>query len=220
MRPRARPHRRCSLAANQAVRIDPATYEPVASVAVGTDPAAVVGGGGSVWVASRQDGTVSVVDPDTNRVQVTIPASGSGPVGQGGPGLAFASGSLWVANYDQRQVVRVEPDADPTAIIPVRASPTAVVAAQDAVWVAGRTQSGGGLVARIDAGANQSSARQSRYATHRPDWPSPRTGRRSGWPRPPTRPSTGSTPPPAAWSSRSTSQRLPTRRHTGTAPSG
>jgi YVTN family beta-propeller protein len=142
------------LAANRAVRIDPATYEPVAAVAVGTDPAAVVGGGGSVWVASR-DGTVNVVDPDTNRVQVTIPASGSGPVGQGGPGLVFASGSLWVANYDQRQVVRVEPDADPTAMIPVRASPTAIVAAQDAVWVAGRTQTGGGLVVRIDAGANQ-----------------------------------------------------------------
>jgi YVTN family beta-propeller protein len=142
-------------AANHAVRIDPATYEPAASVAVAPDPAAVVGGGGSVWVASRQDGTVSVVDPVTNRVQVTIPASGSGPVGQGGPGLAFASGSLWVANYDQRQVVRVEPDAEPTARIPVRASPTAVVAAQDAVWVAGRTQTGGGLVARIDAGANR-----------------------------------------------------------------
>jgi len=98
---------------------------------------------------------VTVVDPAANRVQVTIPASGSGPVGPGGPGLAFASGSLWVANYDQRQVVRVEPDADPTARISVRASPTAVVAAQDAVWVAGRTQSGGGLVVRIDAGANR-----------------------------------------------------------------
>ena len=98
---------------------------------------------------------MTVVDPAANRVQVTIPASGSGPVGPGGPGLVFASGSLWVANYDQRQVVRVEPDADPTARISVRASPTAVVAAQDAVWVAGRTQSGGGLVARIDAGANQ-----------------------------------------------------------------
>jgi DNA-binding beta-propeller fold protein YncE len=142
------------VAANRAVRIDPATYEPVAAVAVGTDPSAVVSGGGSVWVASR-DGTVSVVDPNTNRLQVIIPASGSGPVGQGGPGLAFASGSLWVANYDQRQVVRVEPDAEPTARIPVRASPTAIVAAQDAVWVAARTQSGGGLVVRIDAGANQ-----------------------------------------------------------------
>jgi YVTN family beta-propeller protein len=143
------------LAANHSIRIEPATYEPVASVTVGTDPAAVIGGGGSVWVASRQDGTVSVVDPDTNQVQQAIPASGSGPVGPGGPGLAFASGSLWVANYDQRQVVRVEPDADPTARISVRASPTAIVAAQDAVWVAARTQSGGGLVARIDTGANQ-----------------------------------------------------------------
>jgi YVTN family beta-propeller protein len=143
------------LAANRAVRINPATYEPVAAVAVGTDPAAVAAGGGSVWVANRRDGSVSVVDPDTNRVQATIPASGSGPVGQGGPGLAFASGSLWVANAAQQQVARVEPDADPTALIPVRASPNAIVAADDAVWVAGRTQSGGGLVARIDAGTNQ-----------------------------------------------------------------
>jgi YVTN family beta-propeller protein len=143
------------LAANQAVRIDPATYEPVASVAVGTNPSAVVGGDGLVWVANRRDGTVRVIDPATNRVQVTIPASGSGPVGPGGPGLVFASGSLWVANYDQRQVARVEPDADPTAIIPIRASPNAIVAAQDTVWVAARTQSGRGLVARIDADANQ-----------------------------------------------------------------
>jgi YVTN family beta-propeller protein len=139
------------LAANQAVRIDPATYDPDAAVAVGTNPSAVVGGGGLVWVANRRDGTVSVIDPATNRVQVTIPASGSGPVGPGGPGLVFASGSLWVANYHQRQVARVEP----TAIIPVRASPNAIVAAQDTVWVAGRTQSGRGLLARIDADANQ-----------------------------------------------------------------
>jgi YVTN family beta-propeller protein len=144
------------LAANHAVRIDPATYEPVAAVPVGTDPAAVVGGGGLVWVANRQDGTATVVDPGTNRVQETLPASGSGPVGEGGPGLAFASGSLWVANADQRQVTRGEPDADP---IPIRvnARPNALAAAPDAdaVWVAAGTESGGGLLARIDAGTNQ-----------------------------------------------------------------
>jgi len=143
-------------AADRAVRIDPATYEPDAAVAVGPDPAAVIGGGGLVWVANRQDGTVTVIDPTTNQVQVTIPASGSGPVGPGGPGLAFASGSLWVANAAQRQVARVEPGADPTPI-PVRASPNAIVADPDAdaVWVAARTQSGGGRLVRIDAGTNQ-----------------------------------------------------------------
>jgi YVTN family beta-propeller protein len=144
------------LAADRAVRIDPATYEPEAAVAVGTDPSAVVGGGGLVWLASRRDGTVSVVDPATDRVQVTIPASGSGPTGQGGPGLAFTSGSLWVANATQQQVARVEPDAEP---IPIRvnARPNALAAAPDAdvVWVAARTESGRGLVARIDAGSNQ-----------------------------------------------------------------
>jgi YVTN family beta-propeller protein len=143
-------------AANHAIRIDPTTYEPVAAVAVGTDPAAVASGGGLVWVANRQDGTVTVIDPGANRVQETLPASGSGPVGPGGPGLAFASGSLWVADADQQQVTRAEPDADP---IPIRvnARPNALAAAPDAdaVWVAAGTESGGGLLVRIDAGTNQ-----------------------------------------------------------------
>jgi YVTN family beta-propeller protein len=144
------------LAANRAVRIDPASFQAEAAVAVGTDPVAVAGGGGLVWVANRRDGTVTVVDPGTNRVQETIPASGSWPVGQGGPGLTFASGSVWVTNADQRRVARVEPGADPTTI-PVDVSPSAIAAAPDAdiVWVAGRTRSGGGLLARIDARTNQ-----------------------------------------------------------------
>jgi YVTN family beta-propeller protein len=143
-------------AANHAVRIDPTTYELVAAVPVGTDPAAVAGGGGSVWVANRQDGSVTVVNPDTNQVQQTIPTSGSGPVGQGGPGLAFASGSLWLANTVQGRVARIEPGADTTGI-PVGASPITIAAAPgaDAVWVAARTRSGGGLVARIDPTSNQ-----------------------------------------------------------------
>jgi YVTN family beta-propeller protein len=143
-------------AADHAVRIDPATFQTVAPVAVGPDPAAVAAGGGLVWVANRRDGTVTVVDPGANRVQETLPASGSGPVGESGPGLAFASGSLWVANAAQREVTRVEPDADP---IPIRvdARPNALAAAPDAdaVWVAAQTQGGGGLLARIDTGTNE-----------------------------------------------------------------
>ena len=208
-------------AANQAVRIDPATYKLVAAVPVGTDPAAVVGGGGLVWVANRRDGTVTVVDPDTNRVQQTIPASGSGPVGPGGPGLAFASGSLWLANATQRQVARVEPDADPTPI-PVGASPIAIAAAPDAdaVWVAARTQSGGGLVARIDALTNQ--VDHDDPAAPPPDRAGHHPGRADGLGGHRRRPD----PPPhrhrhrPAWSSGSSSHRPPTRRHTGTAPSG
>jgi len=76
------------------------------------------------------------------------------PDRQGGPGLAYASGSLWVANTAQRRVARTEPGADPTPIPVEGASPIAIVAAQDAVWVAARTQRGRGLLARIDAGAN------------------------------------------------------------------
>jgi YVTN family beta-propeller protein len=137
-------------AANQAVRIDAASYQ-LAAVGVVTDPVAVTGGGGLVWVASR-DGAVTAVDPATNQVQETLPASGSGPVGQGGPGLAFASGSLWVANTDQRQVARAALDTDAIAI-EVDASPVALAASADAVWMVGRAQ-GGGLLARIDTPTN------------------------------------------------------------------
>jgi virginiamycin B lyase len=94
-----------------------------------------------------------VVDPATNQVQETLPASGSGPVGPGGPGLAFASGNLWVANTDQGQVARAALDTDATAIA-VSASPVALATSPDVVWVVGRAQ-GGGLLARIDALTNQ-----------------------------------------------------------------
>jgi YVTN family beta-propeller protein len=139
------------VAPNHAVRIDSATYQQ-ATVAVGTDPTAVTGGEGLVWVANR-DGTVTVVDPATNQVQETLPASGSGPVGRGGPGLSFAGGNLWVANTTQRQVARAALDTDATPIA-VDASPIALAASLDAVWVVGRAQSGG-LLARIDALTNQ-----------------------------------------------------------------
>jgi YVTN family beta-propeller protein len=145
-------------AANQVVRINPATLEDSAAATVGTDPGAVVAGGGLIWVANRRDGSVTVVDPDTNRVQETLPRSGSGPVGQGGPGLAYAGGSLWVANATERQVARMEPGADPIPV-PLRGSPNAIVAAGDTVWVAVRTPGGGGRLARVDAGTNQAVTR-------------------------------------------------------------
>ena len=207
-------------APNHAVHIDPATYKLVEAVPVGTDPAAVAGGGGSVWVANQQDGTVTVVDPDTNRVQQTIPASGSGPVGQGGPGLAFASGSLWLANTTQRQVARVERDADASPI-PVGASPIAIAAAADAdaVWVAARTQSGGGLLARIDALTNQVDA--TIPLRHAPSGLAITPDGRTIWVvTPKIGPCARSTPAPAIQASRSSSGEPPTRWRSATAPSG
>jgi DNA-binding beta-propeller fold protein YncE len=138
-------------AANQAVRIDAATYQ-MAAVTVATNPSAVTGGGGLVWVASR-GGAVTVVDPATNQVQETLPATGSGPVNRGGPGLVFAGGNLWVANTEQGEVARAALDTDVTPIA-VDASPVALAASPDAVWMAGRAQ-GRGLLARINALTNQ-----------------------------------------------------------------
>ena len=40
---------------------------------VGGDPSGIAVGGGAVWVANSFDGTVSRIDPQTNRVVQTIP---------------------------------------------------------------------------------------------------------------------------------------------------
>jgi DNA-binding beta-propeller fold protein YncE len=94
---------------------------------------------------------MTVVDPATNQVQQTLPASGSGPIGQGGPGLRQRE--PLGRQHHQRQVARAPLDTDATPIA-VGASPVALAAAPGAVWVAGRTQ-GGGLLARVDAVTNQ-----------------------------------------------------------------
>jgi DNA-binding beta-propeller fold protein YncE len=58
-----------------------------------------------------------------------------------------------VANTEQGEVARAALDTDATAIA-VGASPVALAASPNAVWVAGRTEDGG-LLARIDALTNE-----------------------------------------------------------------
>jgi YVTN family beta-propeller protein len=60
-------------------------------IAVGDGPAAIAIGGGGVWVANADDGSVSRIDPDTRRVTATI------AVGHRPQGIAVAGGSVWVA---------------------------------------------------------------------------------------------------------------------------
>jgi peptide/nickel transport system substrate-binding protein len=55
-------------------------------------PAAIVVGGGAVWVANALDSTVSRIDPLRGSVVATI------PVGSGAAALALTRGSVWVAS--------------------------------------------------------------------------------------------------------------------------
>jgi YVTN family beta-propeller protein len=58
---------------------------------VGGDPSAVTAAAGSIWVASRGDGTVTRVDPTTNELVGTI------EVGASPTALAADSDGVWVA---------------------------------------------------------------------------------------------------------------------------
>jgi YVTN family beta-propeller protein len=71
---------------------------------VGRGAAALAVGGGSVWVANTQDGTVAQLQRGQSEV-VTIDVGGE-PTG-----LAFGAGSLWVADGDGRTVAQVDPYA-------------------------------------------------------------------------------------------------------------
>ena len=97
-------------------------------------------GGGSVWVASALDGTVTRVDRAKQQV-VTIPVGGH-------PGaLAYGSGSLWVGG-DGREVAQIDPARNAVVRrIGVGGQPTALAVGYGALWIA---QPREGVVVRLD----------------------------------------------------------------------
>jgi YVTN family beta-propeller protein len=104
-------------------------------------PSAVAAGGGFVWVASEEDGTVSRIDPGTRAVQ-------SVSVGASAAGVAYGAGSVWVTNSAERVVVQIDPRTlRVVQTIAVGNGPGAVAAGYGAVWVANTID---GTVSRID----------------------------------------------------------------------
>jgi YVTN family beta-propeller protein len=104
----------------------------VATIPVGRGPRFTAIGGGSVWVLNQADGTVSRVDPASNRVSATIRVT-SVPV-QGGD-MAFGGGFAW-ARISDSLVAQI----DPTTNRVVRRLGTpmgsgSVAADDDAVWI-------------------------------------------------------------------------------------
>lgn len=59
------------------VRIDPETSRVAATIPVGKNPSAVAADDRGVWVANRDDGTVSRIDPATNAVELEASAHGA-----------------------------------------------------------------------------------------------------------------------------------------------
>src|SRR5262245_8585500 len=123
----------------------------VKSIPVSGSPVNLVFAQDAVW-ASSSDGSVSRIDPVTNKVVARI-AVGAGQLG----GVAFGDGSIWVANFGSGELDRVDPASKAVvARIVVGGEPVGpAVAADGTVWVSNFD----GSVERIDPGTNAVTAR-------------------------------------------------------------
>ena len=99
--------------ANAVAVIDPDSNRVTDEIPVGVRPGAISFGSGSLWVANRDDQTVSRVDPETRRVTKTF------SVGDTPTGLAAVDGATWVVGSDATDasvsVRRIDPRFDTVA---------------------------------------------------------------------------------------------------------
>ena len=121
--------------------IDPNSAKVVSDIPIGSAPAGVAVGLGSVWVANTNDNTVTQIELATNTSRQTINV-GAGPVG-----VAVGGGAVWVANELGGRVPRIDP-ATNRVVDKVRTGngPSGVAYGERAVWV---TNSLDGTVTRI-----------------------------------------------------------------------
>ena len=76
--------------------MDPHTNLVVETIPVGPAPRFLATGEGSVWTLNQGDGSVSRIDPKTNKVVATIEV---GVPGEGGD-IAVGEGSVWVTSFE------------------------------------------------------------------------------------------------------------------------
>ena len=98
-------------------------------------------GAGSVWVANKDRGTLTRVDPDSRKVV------GTTRVGANPDSVAVGEGSVWVTNTDDDSVTRVSTSGKVEDTIKVGDGPEGILAGRGAVWVANGLD---GTVTRID----------------------------------------------------------------------
>jgi streptogramin lyase len=147
-----------------------------AVVAVGQRPGVPVAGEGAVWVPNTADGSVSRIDPRTNRVVATLRIGDQVAFYHRdceakwnvhafmGPSFhvrdcdlpsaaAVGAGALWVLKNDDKMVVRVDPTSERiVARVPLAFVPFDIAATNDAVWITGYYDD---AVARIDPRSNR-----------------------------------------------------------------
>jgi YVTN family beta-propeller protein len=139
-------------------RIDPATNEVIATIAVseseGEGTATLIAATGeAIWVVNELEATIARIDPATNEVVDTFGVPSAGPITASIRGLASAFGSLWVTDFTSNsRVVRLDPESGAIeAEIPTD-YPLRLAVSDDAVWVVNYEEF---TLTRIDPATNQ-----------------------------------------------------------------
>jgi YVTN family beta-propeller protein len=144
----------------------------LATVAVGLRAGTPVAGLGAVWIPNTGDGTVSRIDPTTNRILATLRIGDAGafyqrvcqPYGSVHSymvttfhvrrcdlpsSVATGDGLLWVTKNDSNAILALDPaDGRQVASVPIAVTPFDLRASDQAVWVTSYDEN---AVVRIDA---------------------------------------------------------------------
>ena len=112
-------------------KLDPRSGAVLKAIGVGNGPAAIAVGYGGVWVANRDDGTVTRIDAATGVVSDMVRVGGS-PVA-----VAAGLGAVWVADGDTDTVIRIDPRTRKASRrIALGSAPSALAVAGGSVWAA------------------------------------------------------------------------------------
>ncbi len=113
----------------------------VATITVGAAPEQVALGAGSVWVANSGDGTVSRIDPATNKVVATI------HVGTNPKWVVVGFGSVWVTDPGTNTLYRLDPGSGKiTGKVAVGGGAESTAIGDGSIWVVNQND---GTVSRV-----------------------------------------------------------------------
>ncbi len=137
--------------ANDVAIVQPETNKVVARVHVGSSPALVREGDGSVWVADRLDLTVTEIDPESRRVLRTI------GIGFRPDDMAARNGALWAFDREASVLARLGDGQDWDRFEdPDFGDVEQMAVDENAVWLAG-----GKRLIRVDATTGEIRSRAS-----------------------------------------------------------
>jgi DNA-binding beta-propeller fold protein YncE/predicted Ser/Thr protein kinase len=108
-------------------------------IAVAKPPLRLAVGPRTVWATSAADGTLTGIDPHTQRIVSKV------QVGKGASGVTIGAGSVWVSNPLTGTILRIDTAGNVTARLHLGGSPGAIVSGGGRIWVA--DESGAGVTA-------------------------------------------------------------------------